>query len=53
MSDGRQSLYLDDYQAMLDELDAGLDDAFNIRPKAGVEVVEGTHPYVTENIFAH
>jgi uncharacterized protein (DUF885 family) len=35
---GRQQI-LDDYQAMLDELDAGLDDAFNIRPKAGVEVV--------------
>ncbi|MEE4162843.1 MAG: DUF885 domain-containing protein [Woeseiaceae bacterium] len=35
---GRQQI-LDDYQAMLDELDAGLDDAFNIRPKAGVDVV--------------
>ena len=36
--EGRQQI-LDDYQAMLDELDAGLDDAFRIRPKAGVEVV--------------
>ncbi len=36
--EGRQQI-LDDYQVMLDELDAGLDDAFNIRPKAGVEVV--------------
>ncbi|MDJ0812812.1 MAG: DUF885 domain-containing protein [Woeseiaceae bacterium] len=36
--EGRQQI-LDDYQAMIDELDAGLDDAFNIRPKAGVEVV--------------
>ena len=36
--EGRQQI-LDDYQAMLDELDAGLDDAFNIRPQAGVEVV--------------
>ena len=35
---GRQQI-LDDYQTILDELDAGLDDAFNIRPKAGVEVV--------------
>jgi uncharacterized protein (DUF885 family) len=35
---GRQQI-LDDYQVMLDELDAGLDDAFNIRPEAGVEVV--------------
>ena len=36
--EGRQQI-LDDYQVMLDELDAGLDDAFRIRPKAGVEVV--------------
>jgi uncharacterized protein (DUF885 family) len=35
---GRQQI-LDDYQAMLDEFDAGLDDAFNVRPKAGVEVL--------------
>jgi uncharacterized protein (DUF885 family) len=36
--EGRQQI-LDDYQVMLDELDAGLDDAFRIRPQAGVEVV--------------
>ena len=36
--EGRQQI-LDDYQAMLDELDAGLDSAFNVRPKAGVEVL--------------
>jgi uncharacterized protein (DUF885 family) len=36
--EGRQQI-LDDYQAMLDELDAGLDDAFRVRPKAGIEVV--------------
>jgi uncharacterized protein (DUF885 family) len=36
--EGRQQI-LDDYQAMLDELDAGLDDAFNLRPDAGVEVL--------------
>ena len=36
--EGRQQI-LDDYQAILDELNAGLDDAFNLRPDAGVEVV--------------
>ena len=36
--EGRQQI-LDDYQAILDELTAGLDDAFNLRPDAGVEVV--------------
>ena len=36
--EGRQQI-LEDYQAMLDELDAGLDNAFNVRPKAGVEVL--------------
>ncbi|MEL7448341.1 MAG: DUF885 domain-containing protein [Pseudomonadota bacterium] len=36
--EGRQQI-LDDYQAMLDEFDANLDDAFRIRPKAGMEVV--------------
>ena len=35
--EGRQQI-LDDYQAILDELNAGLDDAFNLRPDAGVEV---------------
>lgn len=36
--EGRQQI-LDDYQTILDELDAGLDSAFNIRPEAGMEVV--------------
>ena len=36
--EGRQQI-LDDYQTMLDEFDTQLDDAFNIRPKAGMEVV--------------
>ncbi len=36
--EGREQI-LADYQVMLDELDAGLDDVFNIRPEAGVEVV--------------
>ncbi len=36
--EGRQQI-LDDYQAMLDELDAGIDAVFAIRPNAGVEVV--------------
>lgn len=36
--EGRQQI-LDDYQSILDELDAGLDVAFNVRPKADVEVV--------------
>ncbi len=35
---GRQQI-LDDYQAILDEIDAGLGDAFNVRPRAGIEVV--------------
>ena len=35
--EGRQQI-LDDYQAILDELDAGLDTAFNLRPEAGMEV---------------
>ena len=30
---------LKDYQKILDEIDLGLDDAFRIRPKAGMEVV--------------
>ncbi|MDP7591682.1 MAG: DUF885 domain-containing protein [Litorilituus sp.] len=34
---GRQKI-LDDYQAILDEISAGLDNAFNIRPKAGMKV---------------
>ena len=36
--EGRQQI-LDDYQAILNELNAGLDAAFNVRPKAGVEVL--------------
>lgn len=35
--EGRQEI-LDDYQTILDEISAGLDDAFNIRPKAGMKV---------------
>ncbi len=34
---GRQKI-LDDYQAILDEISVGLDNAFNIRPKAGMKV---------------
>jgi len=36
--EGRAQI-LEDYQSMLDEFDANLDAAFNIRPKAGLEVV--------------
>jgi uncharacterized protein (DUF885 family) len=36
--EGRAQI-LEDYQVMLDEFDANLDTAFNIRPKAGMEVV--------------
>ena len=36
--EGRQQI-LDDYSVILDELDAGLDAAFTLRPKAGIEVV--------------
>jgi uncharacterized protein (DUF885 family) len=38
-SDAGRAQILEDYQAMLDEFDAGLDDAFNIRPQAGMEVL--------------
>ncbi|MCC2618087.1 DUF885 domain-containing protein [Aestuariibacter halophilus] len=38
-SDAGREQILADYQTILDEIDAGLDDAFNIRPKAGMEVV--------------
>ena len=37
-SEGRAQI-LDDYQAILDEIDANMDAVFNIRPKAGLEVV--------------
>jgi uncharacterized protein (DUF885 family) len=36
--EGRAQI-LEDYQKILDEIDAGLDASFNIRPKAGLEVV--------------
>ncbi len=36
--EGRAQI-LEDYQMILDEIDAGLDASFNIRPKAGLEVV--------------
>ncbi|MBE0362738.1 hypothetical protein PULV_a0289 [Pseudoalteromonas ulvae UL12] len=35
--EGRQQI-LDDYQTILDEISAGLDGAFNIRPQAGMKV---------------
>jgi uncharacterized protein (DUF885 family) len=38
-SDGGRQQILDDYQAILDEFDANLDTAFNIRPETGMEVV--------------
>ena len=36
--EGREQI-LKDYQTILDEFDASLDEVFNIRPKAGMEVV--------------
>ncbi len=38
-SDEGRAQVLKDYQKILDEVNAGLDDAFRIRPKAGMEVV--------------
>ncbi len=38
-SDEGRAQILEDYQTMLDEFDASLDAAFNIRPKAGMEVL--------------
>lgn len=38
-SDEGRAQILEDYQTMLDEFDAQIDKAFNIRPKAGMEVV--------------
>ncbi|GGI81116.1 hypothetical protein GCM10007978_18710 [Shewanella hanedai] len=38
-SDAGRAQILIDYQTILDEINAGLDDAFRIRPKAGMEVV--------------
>ena len=36
--EGREQI-LEDYQAILDEIDANMDAVFNVRPKAGMEVV--------------
>jgi uncharacterized protein (DUF885 family) len=38
-SDAGRAQILKDYQKILDEIDVGLDSAFRIRPKAGMEVV--------------
>ena len=38
-SDAGRAQILQDYQKILDEIDAGLDSAFRIRPNAGMEVV--------------
>lgn len=38
-SDEGRAQILKDYQTILDEIDVGLDSAFRIRPKAGMEVV--------------
>ncbi|MDH5454420.1 MAG: DUF885 domain-containing protein [Gammaproteobacteria bacterium] len=38
-SDEGRAQILEDYQAMLDEFNANLDGVFNLRPKAGLEVV--------------
>ena len=38
-SDAGREQILADYQTILDEIDAGMDKAFRIRPKAGMEVV--------------
>ncbi len=38
-SDAGREQILKDYQTILDEIDGGIDTAFNIRPEAGVEVV--------------
>ncbi len=38
-SDAGRAQILEDYQTILDEIDVGLGSAFNIRPKAGMEVV--------------
>ena len=38
-SDAGRAQILEDYQAILDEFDANIGDAFNVRPKAGMEVV--------------
>ena len=37
--DAGRTQILEDYQVILDEIDAGLGDAFFVRPKAGMEVV--------------
>ncbi|WP_066959529.1 DUF885 family protein [Microbulbifer sp. Q7] len=38
-SDAGRAQILEDYQKILDEINAGLDDAFRVRPEAGMEVV--------------
>ena len=38
-SDAGRAQILEDYQTILDEIDVGIDAAFNIRPEAGMEVV--------------
>ncbi|WP_394131384.1 DUF885 domain-containing protein [Shewanella maritima] len=38
-SDAGREQILEEYQSILDEIDQGLETAFNIRPKAGMEVV--------------
>jgi uncharacterized protein (DUF885 family) len=38
-SDEGRAQILEDYQAILDEIDAEMDKVFNLRPKAGLEVV--------------
>lgn len=38
-SDEGRAQILKDYQTIIDEIDAGIDSAFRIRPKAGMEVV--------------
>ncbi|MBT8090490.1 MAG: DUF885 domain-containing protein [Gammaproteobacteria bacterium] len=38
-NDEGRARILEDYQTILDEIDAGMDGSFNIRPKAGLEVV--------------
>lgn len=38
-SDAGREQILKDYQTILDEIDAGMDKAFRVRPKAGMEVV--------------
>ncbi len=58
-SDAGRAQILIDYQTILDEIDQGLDGAFRIRPKAGMEVVripefkEKTSPYSMRTLAYH